>query len=73
MMKGTLLDQELLATTLVAYDAGDDAVYGYFRYPLVFQAAIHEDRIQILMTFNTTVVDQLRIEALGHHLRHVVR
>jgi amino acid adenylation domain-containing protein len=60
-----------LSSSSDAYDE-DEAMDGYFTYPLVLQALTHEDHLELHFVFNPDVVPEPRIHALSHHLEHVL-
>ncbi|KAH8902239.1 hypothetical protein BR93DRAFT_904372, partial [Coniochaeta sp. PMI_546] len=49
------------------------ALDGSFNYPLVLQAIVHNQHVELVMTYNDTAISKDRLLALTHHLEHIVQ
>ena len=54
-----------------AYDI-DDAMDGYFNYPLVLQAHTLSNSIKLVSTYHVEHISEQRIEAMTKHLEHII-
>ena len=54
------------------YDA-QDALDGYFTYPLVVQAGLLDDHVELLLTYDPAVLTEPRLQALSYHFEHTVQ
>lgn len=51
----------------------DDAMSGYFNYPLVLQAHVGDDSIKLVSTYHVEQISEQRIEAMAKHIEHIAR
>lgn len=51
----------------------EEAMRNYFNYPLVLQARIREQEVELDLTYYSDIVSETRLESLCHHFDHVVQ
>lgn len=51
----------------------EEAMDGYFSYPLVIQPAIADKHIDLLLTYDSTILSEQQIVAVSRHFSHVVQ
>lgn len=54
-----------------AYDGGQ-SLEGYFSYPLVALCMIYDDRVDVDLVYDSTVVTESMLEAFSHQFDHVI-
>lgn len=50
----------------------DEPIY-YFNYPLLVQASLNSDGIELLFSYDSTILSEERIVALSRHLEHIAQ
>lgn len=53
--------------------AAEEFMQGYFSYPLVVQCFMLEDRVDLLMVYDSSVISEYQATALQHQYNHVVQ
>jgi amino acid adenylation domain-containing protein/thioester reductase-like protein len=57
----------------LAHEMLDDALEGYFNYPLVTECVLYDDAVELSLVYNSKALADKRIEALGNHFEHLVQ
>ncbi|KAL6903105.1 amino acid adenylation [Trichoderma evansii] len=67
-------DQDAILVDVDAEALGlEDVLEGYFTYPLVLQGLLYNDHVELMFIYKQDIVSDARIEALSHHLEHVLQ
>ena len=64
-------DAILLSASAEAVDA-EEAMEGYFNYPLVLQAITHDGHLELVLIYDAAVLPKPQLEALSYHFEHVL-
>jgi amino acid adenylation domain-containing protein len=51
----------------------EEAIEGYFSYPLVVQGLTYDDHVELLLQYNSTVVAESQLVMLSHHFQQVIQ
>ena len=51
----------------------DETLQGYFDYPLVAQAFLGGESVELLLAYDTEILSEPQLEVLAHHIDHVVQ
>nr|POE50100.1 nonribosomal peptide synthetase dtxs1 [Quercus suber] len=70
---GNSADQAILAAPSSEVYAAEEALEGYFTYPLVIQAITYDDDVELNLTYHANVVSEPRLQALSRHFGQVVQ
>nr|POE50466.1 cyclochlorotine synthetase [Quercus suber] len=68
-----IADQGILAAPSAGIYGAEEAMEGYFSYPLVIQGMTFEERVELNLIYHANVVSEARLQALSRHFAHVVQ
>ena len=55
----------------VSGKVAEDSMEGYFTYPLVIQAHLLDDAVELHLTYDAEILSNTQVQALSHHFDHV--
>nr|POF13536.1 nonribosomal peptide synthetase 1 [Quercus suber] len=65
--------KRILAAPVAGTYEADEALEGYFTYPLVIQAATFDEHVELNLTYHSDVLSEARLTALSNHFMHMVQ
>ncbi|UKZ82421.1 NRPS [Trichoderma virens FT-333] len=69
-IKGKEPSESLLVASVDAR-SGEQLIQNYFTYPLVIQGHVFEDSIELLLTYDSTILSEVQMKALSHQFNVV--
>ena len=71
----SLRDGNEIAVLSPARDAyaAEEALQGYFTFPLVLQGLVHDGSVELHLTYSPSVLSEFQLRALSHHLENVIQ
>ncbi|KAL7934147.1 hypothetical protein V8C35DRAFT_327127 [Trichoderma chlorosporum] len=66
-------DIDLILVPVLEQDIQEGQLQNYFSYPLVLQGHIHEDRVKLVLIYDSMILPESQVMALSHQFHGVVQ
>jgi amino acid adenylation domain-containing protein len=70
---GEDMDDKVLVPTQAAFHSIEDAVQGFFNYPLIMQCELAEDSTELTLIYDSSVLHDSQSQAIAQQFKHVVQ